>query len=128
MLELFYKDNTCYILKSMNFTLTEVALISIQVLLIPFARYIFESQKKEIMNNLLTVLNEHYLGLENLIDRNKASIEKLSSKLAHRAEIVNIKNKIIEARVSDVESFLQKSNDFQARCRYPIDEFEDTNI
>lgn len=112
----------------MNFTITEVALITIQVLLIPFARYVLESQKKDIMNSLLTILNEHYAGLESLIDRNKDSIERLSIKLSHRGEMMNVKTKLIEARLQDIESFLEKYNDFQSRCRFPIEELDNLNV
>lgn len=106
----------------MTFSMTEIILISLQIILIPFARYVLTNYKKEIISDVLKIINEHYISLESLIDRNKDSIDRLADKINHRAEIVAIKNKMLEARVIDVENFLQKHEKYQVRCRFPSDD------
>lgn len=112
----------------MNFSMTEVALICVQVLLIPFGRYILTSQKKEIISDILKVVNEHYICLEDMIDVNKNQLDVLTAKIAHRGEIGHIKNTILESRIIDLENFLQKHEQFQAKCRIcsdKLNEFKD---
>ena len=111
----------------MNFSITEIGLICLQIVLIPFARYVLTNHKKEIMSDLLSVLTEHYIGLESLIDRNKDTIDRLSDKVAHRAEIVTIRGKMLEARLIDLENFLHKHGNYQPRCRYPLDDNNDNS-
>ena len=110
----------------MDFTIAEIGLIASQVLLIPFARYILRQQKKEIVNDLLIVINEHYIGLENLIDRNKDNIDKLSATINHKEEIVRLKNKILAARVGDLENYLSKNNNYQAKSNLQLEDNSST--
>jgi len=111
----------------MNLTVTEITLIMVQVLLIPFAKYILAQQRKEIISELLGVLNEHYIGLSSLIDRNKDNIDKISASLIHKAEIVKLKNRILTARIQDLENYLSKTGEFQTKCSFQLDD-DDSGI
>lgn len=106
----------------MNFSITEVMLLIIQVLLIPIARYFLKQEKREITNTLLDIINEHYLALENLIDNNKEKINKLDDNIKHRSELSKIKQEILHARIKDIELYLQKKNGFQTRGMNQIDD------
>lgn len=111
----------------MNLTITEIALIIIQVLLIPFAKYILAQQRSQILSEVLGVMNEHYAGLDSLIDRNKENIDKISASLIHKAEIVRLKNKILTARILDLENYLSKTGEFQTKCSFQLDD-DDSGI
>ena len=99
----------------MNFSATEIMLLSIQILLIPFARYIIRQEKKELEAGISKLIVEYYADLEDLIDQNKDKLEKIESDLKHKAEMSKIKGGILNARIKDIEFFLKKSHGFQIK-------------
>ena len=99
----------------MNFSTTEIILLSIQVLLIPLARYILKQEKKELETELSKLILEYYTSLENLIDHSREKLEKLNEELKHKSEMSKIKSGILNARIRDIEIYLKKSNGFQTR-------------
>lgn len=109
----------------MNFSTTEIILLSIQALLIPLARYILRQEKKELETQMHKLIVEHYMSLENLIDDNKDKLEKLNSELKHKAEMSKIKQDILQARIKDIEIYLGKKNGFQTR---QINEISDSGF
>ena len=106
----------------MNFSTVEILLLAIQIMLIPLARYILRQEKKEITTDILTVINEHYLSLESLIDNNRDKIFLLENNLKHRSELSKMKQEIIQARIRDIELYLKKENGFQTREINQIDD------
>jgi len=106
----------------MNLTFLEVVFLGVQILLIPFFRYILDREKDKITSALLGVLNEHYLALEALIEHNKDKINKLEDNIKHRSELSKIKQEILHARIKDIELYLQKKNGFQTRGMNQIDD------
>lgn len=106
----------------MNFSILELTLISTQVLLIPLAQYFVHQQKKEIMNEIITLLNKHYMSLEILIENNKDNIIRLQDELKHRTELSKIKSGILHARIKDIEVYLKKANGFQTRQMNELDD------
>jgi ubiquinone biosynthesis protein Coq4 len=106
----------------MNFSTLELILISTQVLLIPLAQYFVHQQKKEITNEIVTMLTEHYMSLESLIDNNKDNINRLHDDLKHRTELSKIKSGILNARIKDIEIYLKKANGFQTRQMNELDD------
>lgn len=106
----------------MNLTFLEVVFLGVQILLIPFFRYILDREKDKITSILLGVLNEHYLALEALIEHNKDKINKLEDNIKHRSELSKIKQEILHARIKDIELYLQKKNGFQTRGMNQIDD------
>jgi uncharacterized protein YpuA (DUF1002 family) len=107
----------------MNFSSTEIILLTLQILLLPFAKYFFAQYRKETTNEVLMVLNEHYVGLSNLIENNKEKLEKFETKMEYRIELSKIKFKELNNRLKDIENFLKKHN-FQPRNMYEEDETE----
>lgn len=106
----------------MNFSILELTLISTQVLLIPIAQYFVHQQKKELTNEIMAILNQHYMSLETLIENNKDKIEKLQDELKHRTELSKIKSGILHARIKDIEVYLKKANGFQTRQMNELDD------
>lgn len=106
----------------MNFSTLEVLLLSFQILLIPFGKFLINQQKKEIISDVEKIITEHYLSLESLIDHNKDNLDKLNSNLIHKSEIGKIKLEILHARIKDIETYLGKTNGFQARSINQIDD------
>jgi len=101
-----------------NLTSLEVFLIGLQVLLVPFVRYILEQNRKEIIHQLLTTLNEQYNSLNALITNNKNTVEKLEQDLEYKAKIIKFKTKTLIARISDLEAYLNKTSGFQPKCNF----------
>lgn len=110
---------------SVLFTTTELILLSIQILLVPLARYFLKQEKKEIVHNLSKLIEEYYSSLENLIDSNKDKINNIKEEIKHRSELSKIKQGISQARIKDIEIYLKKQNGFQTR---EINEIDDSNF
>ena len=106
----------------MNFSTTEIILLSIQILLIPLARYILRQEKKELETQMSKLIIEHYMSLESLIDHNKDGLDKLNEELKHKAEMSRIKSGILNARIKDIEIYLKKANGFQTRQMNELDD------
>ena len=93
----------------------EIIIIAIGMLVAPFTMWALKGVRESILNQVILILNEHYSSLENLIDHNKDRMDKLETRLKHRAEIASIKYNEILHQLNDVQSYLENTNGYRRR-------------
>lgn len=71
--------------------------------------------KNDTISYVNTLINEHYLGLENLIDHNKNNIEKLKTAVEHQNQIKELTSHDLINRIISIERFIAKEKNFGIR-------------
>ena len=99
----------------MNFTLLEVVLLSVQILLVPLFRYVLTQQREEILGKAHQTLNKYQNKMEDMILMNANRIAHLEENIKHRGEMAKLRLEILQARIKDIEIYLSKKNGFQTR-------------
>lgn len=95
---------------SHTFSALEITLISVQILIIPFARYLLKQYKKEILDTAISIINEHYTGLSDRIDHNKNLNSNIRQHLKHNEELAKLKSQVLISRIRDLEAYLEDPN------------------
>jgi hypothetical protein len=71
--------------------------------------------KKELRNEFLEVLKEHYYSLDALYDKNNMELIKLKERLNHRAEIAKLKYDDLWEKLECIESYLEQVNGYRRK-------------
>lgn len=95
----------------------EITILAFATLIIPFIIWIVHQLKQSIFSHVNLLLNEYYTGLDDQIKYNCNELEKLKTRLKHRAEISCLKYTALELTIEDIELYLEKVNGYRRRNR-----------
>lgn len=102
-----------------HFTVVEVILLIVQILLIPIAKYFLEQYKKDIEFNFKECLRDINDDAKKNYYSNKEKINFVQNTFKHQLEIEQLKLTDLKNRLNDLEVYLEKTNGFRRRHSSP---------
>lgn len=93
----------------------EVMVGVVGILVVPTLIFFVKNIRQSLIHQILMIVNEHYTSLENLIDHNREKINNLDTKFTHKAEITSLKYNEILGKLTDIETYLEKTNGYRRR-------------